>query len=48
MEKFDCFNKEVTKSFARAFDGIEIEIGDIKFAMTKSLIVEATKLARVI
>jgi len=29
MGKFDGFNKEVTKSFARDFDGVEVEIGDI-------------------
>ena len=47
VEKFDGFNKEVTKSFARAFDGIEVEIGDIKFIVTTSLIAKATKLSRV-
>lgn len=36
MEKFDGFHKEITKSFARAFDGVEVEIGDIKFTMTES------------
>lgn len=47
MENFDGFNKEVTKSFSRAFDGLEVEIGDIKFAVTKYLISEAIKLSRV-
>lgn len=37
----------MTNSFAKSFDGIEFEIGDIKFAVTKYLIAEATKLSRV-
>jgi len=44
VEKFDDFHREVTKSFTKAFDGVEMEIGDIKFIVTKSLIVEATGL----
>lgn len=32
--KFDGFHKEVTKSFAKAFDGVEVNIGDIKFTVT--------------
>ena len=35
MEKFDGFHKEVTKNFARVFDGVEVEIGDIKFTVEK-------------
>jgi len=46
VEKFDGFNKDVTKSFAKAFDGVEFEIGDVKFAVTESLIAEATGLSR--
>ncbi len=46
IEKFDGYHKDITKYFARSFDGIEVEIGDIKFAVTKSYIVEATKLPR--
>ena len=46
IEKFDGFHKNITKSFARSFDGTEVEIGDIKFAVTNSFITEATKLAR--
>ena len=46
IEKFDGYHKEFTKSFARSFDGTEVEIGDIKFAVTKSFIVEATELPR--
>ena len=47
MEKFDGFHKEVTKNFARVFDGIEVEIVDIKFTVTKSLIAEAIGLPRI-
>lgn len=46
MEKFDGFNKEVTKSFAKAFDGVEVEIGDIKFVVIESLIAKATDLSK--
>ena len=47
IKKFDGFHKEITKSFARSFDGTELEIGDIKFTVTKSLITEATGLLRI-
>ena len=46
VENFDGYQKEITKSFARSFDGTEVEIGDIKFSVTKSYIAEATKLPR--
>lgn len=46
VEKFDGFNKEVTKSLFRALDGVVGEIGYIKFIVTKSLITEATGLSR--
>lgn len=46
IEKFDGYHKEITKSFARSFDGIEVEIGDIKFAVTESFIREETELPR--
>jgi len=42
IEKFNSYHKEITKSFSRSFDGMEVEIGDIKFAVTKSFIAEAT------
>jgi len=37
---------DITKSFASSFDGIEVEIGDIKFAVIESFIAEATELSR--
>jgi len=46
IEKFSGFHKEVTKTFARSFDGMEAEIGDIKLTVTESMIVEATSLSR--
>ena len=46
IEKFDGFHMEVTKSFVRYFDGIEVEIGDIKFSVTEAFVAEATKLPR--
>lgn len=46
IEKFDDYHKEITKSFARSFDGMEVEMGDIKFAVTESFISEETELPR--
>lgn len=43
IEKFDGFHKEITKSFARSFYGTDVEIGDIKFAVAESFIIEATE-----
>jgi len=34
----------VTKTFAWSFDGAEVEIGDVNFAVTESLIAEVTGL----
>lgn len=47
MEKFDGFHKEVTKSFAKAFDGAKVEIGDIKFRVTKSFVAKATRFPQI-
>ena len=47
IEKFDGHHKEMTKSFARSFDGMDVEIGDIKFIVAESFISEATELPRV-
>lgn len=46
IEKFNGYHKEITKSFARSFDGTQVEIGDIKFAFTESFIAKATELPR--
>jgi len=46
IEKFDGFHKEVMNTFARSFHGMKVEICDVKFAITESLIAEATKLPR--
>lgn len=46
IEKFDGFHREVKKTFARSFDGTKAEIGDVKFVVTESLVVEATRLPR--
>ena len=42
IEKFNGYHKEITKFFARSFNGMDVEIGDIKFVVTKSFIAEAT------
>ena len=46
LEKFNGFHKEVTKKFAWSFNGAEVEIGDVKFTITESFIVEAAELPR--
>ena len=46
LEKFSGFHKEVTKTFAKSFNGAEVEVGDIKFTVTEAFIVEATILPR--
>lgn len=46
IEKFNGYHNEITKSFSRSFDGMDVEIGDIKFAVTESLIAEATEFPR--
>lgn len=46
IKKFKGHHKEVTKVFARSFNGAEVEIGDIKFTVTESSIAIATKLSQ--
>ena len=46
LEKFNGFHKEVTKTFARSFNGAEVEIGDVKFTITEAFIAEAAELPR--
>ena len=46
LEKFNGFHKEVTKSFVRSFNGLEVEIGDVKFIITESFIAKATEFPR--
>ena len=44
IQKFKDYNKEVTKTFARSFNGFEVEIGDHKFSVTEASIAAATEL----
>lgn len=44
IEKFGGFHKEITKYFARSFDGTKVEIGDIMFVVIESFIIEAIEL----
>lgn len=44
IQKFRGHNKEVTKTFARSFNDMEAEIGDIKFPVTEASIAAATEL----
>lgn len=46
IEKFNGFHKEVTKTFAHSFDGMEAEIGNIKITIMESMIAEATEFPR--
>ena len=46
LERFSGFHKEVTKTFARSFNGAKVEVGDIKFTVTEAFITEATRLPR--
>ena len=46
-EKIRWFPQGSHQNFARVFDGVEVEIGDIKFTMTKYLIAKATKLPHI-
>ena len=44
IQKFIGYHKEVTKAFARSFNGLEVEIRDLKFAVNEASIATATKL----
>jgi len=44
IQKFRGYNKEITKAFARYFNGLEVETGDLKFTVTEASIVAATEL----
>ena len=44
IQKFRGYNKEITKTFARSFDGMEVEVGDLKFSVTEASITAATEL----
>ena len=46
LEKFNGCHNEVTKTFARSFQGTEVEIGDVKFTVSEVFIAEATGLSR--
>lgn len=44
IRKFRGYHKEVTKAFARSFDGLEAEIQDLKFVVNEASIATATEL----
>lgn len=44
IQKFKGHNKEITKAFARSFNGQVVEIGDLKFTITEASITAATDL----
>lgn len=44
IQKFKGYNNEITKTFARSFNGLEVEVGDLKFTFTEASIAAATEL----
>lgn len=44
IKKIRGYNKEITKAFARSFNGLEVEIGDLEFTVTEASIAAATEL----
>ena len=44
IQKFRGYNKEVTKGFARSFNGHTVEVGDLKFTITEATIAAANSL----
>ena len=44
IQKFRGYHKEVTKAFARSFNGLEVEVGDLKFVVNEASIAIATEL----
>lgn len=44
IQKFTGHNKEVMKTFARPFNGVEVEVGDPKFSVTEASIAVVTRL----
>lgn len=46
IKKFKGHNKEVTKTFARDFNGVEVENGDVRFSVAKTSIAIATELPK--
>jgi len=44
IQKFKGHNKEVTKDFARSFDGQTVEIGNLKLTVTETIVTTATGL----
>jgi len=44
IQKFKGYNKEVTKAFARSFNGNTVEVGDLQFTITESTLATETSL----
>ena len=45
IQKFKGHNKELTKAFARSFDGQMVEIGDLKLTVTETIVAAAIGLS---
>jgi len=46
IQKFKGYHKEVTKAFARSFNGNKVEIGDLQFTVTESSLAQAAAFPR--
>ena len=44
IQKLKGYNKEITKTFARSFNDLDVEVGDLKFTITEASIAAATEL----
>ena len=44
IQKFKGYDKEVSKAFARSFNGQTVEVGDLKFTVTEATVAAATGL----
>jgi len=47
VEKFNGYDKEVTNSFSQTFDGVEVEIANVKTVFIESFIKKVTRLPSV-
>lgn len=44
IQKFKGYNKEITKNFARYFNDLDVEVGDLKFTIIEASIAAAIEL----
>lgn len=44
IQKFKGYNKKIINTFSRSFNGLEVEVGDLKFIVIEASIAAATEL----